>query len=238
MNVYSLGSPYGCVPCEHLARGRGKFYPEPNKQFERDPIAVWGQLRGAKELLARSRTFYRLDHAYVGRLEFFRMTKGDFQPSAIVKRPADRWDALKKRLSLAVGDWKKGSHVLVTLSDPRTYEFFGVEDFPNEVVEEIKQYTDREIRVRPRKCPIPLHEDLRDAHCLVTYASNSVVDALLCGVPVIPLGPSISRPLGGSLQEIESPKYPDREDFFRHMAYSQFTNEEFASGFALRTADQ
>ena len=234
MNVYSLGSPYGCVPCESLARKAGRFFPEPYAGFEKDPIAVWGQLRGAKELLSRSKDFYRLDHAYVGRLKFFRMTKGDFQPSGIVERPADRWESLKRRFSLSVKDWRKGEHVLVTLSDPRTYEFFGV-DFPQTIVAELRKVTDRPIHLRPRKAETPIQEDLRDAHCVVSFASNSLIDALLDGVPVFPLGPSIARPMGKSLEHIEDPLYPEREAFFRHMAYAQFTNEEFASGFALAT---
>lgn len=239
MNVYSLGSPYGCVPCENLAKGSGgRFLPEPHSKFEEDPIAVWGQLRGAKELLKSSKHFYRLDHAYAGRLKFFRMTKGDFQPAKIVQRPPDRWEALKKQLNLSMKNWTCGRHVLVTLSDPRTYEFFGVEDFPERVVEEIKKFTDRQIRIRPRKSEVPIQEDLANAHCLVTFASNSVIEALLAGIPVFPLGPSIARPVGHSLSEIEALRYFDREEFFRHMAYSQFTNAEFASGFALKTADE
>ena len=207
--------------------------------FQDDPIAVWGQLRGAKELLQQSRNFYRMDHAYVGRLEFFRITKGDFQPSVIKDRPADRWELLKKRFGISVKDWQSGGHVLVTLSDPRTYEFFGT-DFPQTIVEEIRKVTDRPIKIRVRRSDTPIRHDLVGAHCLVTYASNSVIEALQEGVPVFPLGPSIARPMGYSdVSLIENPMRPEnREEFFRNMAYCQFTDKEFASGFALKTADE
>lgn len=240
MRVYSLGSPFGFIPCEALGESVGVPYnKEPRVGWSGDPIAVWGQLRGAKELLSQSKNFYRMDHAYIGRLKFFRLTKGDFQPSRIVGRPSDRWDELRKEFGLEVKPWRAGNHILVTLSAPATYWFFGVDDWPQRIEKEIRKYTDRPIKIRQREEKRPLAEDLKDAHCLVTYASNSSVDALRAGVPVFTLGPSIARPMSGDLSKIETPLYPEnREDFFRHMSYCQFTVQEFRSGFALKTADE
>lgn len=236
MRVYSLGSPFGKVPCEAMQKGHSK---EPNASFSEDPITVWGQLRGAKDLLAKSRHFYRMDHAYVGRLEYYRLTRNAFQPTVIKQRPADRWDSLKSRYRLKVGDWRKGKHIVITLSDPRTYEFFGVQKWADEIEGEVRKYTDRPIVKRKREESRPISEDLRDAWALVTYASNSAIDALLAGVPVFPLGPSIAKPMGSGLESLESPRYPEnREEFFRHMAYCQFTCPEFQSGFARRMADE
>jgi hypothetical protein len=237
MRVYSLGSPFGKVPCEFLQKGHQTGI---NLPFQGDPIAVWGQLRGAKELLSKSRHYYRMDHAYVGRLDFYRMTRGDFQPSRLKERPADRWESLKKKYALKVRDWQKGKHVLVTLSDQRTYDFFGVGKWGDGIKAEIKRHTDRPVVLRQRNEARPLAEQLKDAWCLVTYASNTTIDALLAGVPVFTLGPSIARPMGlADVSRIESPTYPEnREEFFRHMAYCQFNNSEFASGFATRTADE
>jgi hypothetical protein len=241
VNIYSLGSPYGVVPCDHLAKFRGKHIPDPRAEFKSDPIVVWGQLRGAKELLAKSKNFYRMDHAYVGRLQYFRITKNDFQPSKIVERPADRWERLKKEHDLVMKPWKKSDgYILVALSEPATYSFFGEKDWPKRIEAELKKYTDLPIRLRERRDERPLSDQLRKAKCLVTFASNTVREALLEGVPVFTLGPSIARPMGLSdLSKIEEPYYPEnREEFFRHLAYSQFTNDEFASGFALNTADE
>ena len=237
MRVFSLGSPFGKVPCEFLQSGHNIHA---NESFPGDPIVVWGQLRGANNLLAKSKHFYRMDHAYIGRLDYYRMTRGDFQPSTLKERPADRWDQLRKKFNLKIGDWRKGKHVLVTLSDQRTYDFFGQGQWPKEIEALVKRHTDRPVVLRPRTESRPIAEQLRDAWCLVTYASNSVIDALLAGVPVFTLGPSIARPVGLSdLSKIEAPVYPEnREAFFRHMSYCQFTNEEFKNGFAIKTADE
>lgn len=239
--VYSLGSPFGITPCEAWAKGCGlELRKEGHAEFGRDPVAVWGQLRGAKEILAKSKHFYRLDHAYTKRLDHYRMTRNDFQPSKVIERHSDRWESLKKRYSVNISPWRKGKRVVVALSDPRTYEFFGNREFPDWVRNEIKKHTERPVVERRRDEVRPLSEDLKDAWCLVTYASNSVIESLLAGVPVFTLGPSIARPMGCSdLSFLEAPLYPEnREAFFRHMAYCQFTKEEFGSGFAHRTADE
>jgi hypothetical protein len=241
VKVYSLGSPFGVVPCEALARNwKCENDRTHNAGFSGDPVAIWGQLRGAKDLVAQSRHFYRLDHAYCRRMDYYRMTRGDFQPFKIVPRPSDRWDVVRKRYELKISPWVEGGHVVVALSDPRTYEYFGRQDFPQWVEAEIRKYTDRKIVMRKREEKRPLSEDLRGAHCLVTYASNSVIESLLAGVPVFPLGPSIARPMGYSdLSRIETPLRPDnRDEFLSHMAYCQFTTVEFETGFATRTADE
>jgi len=243
VHIYSLGSPFGIRACEALSKGsKGQLHTENNPGKQQGPIAVWGQIRGAKELLSGHKEFYRLDHSYVsgGRNEFYRMTKGDFQPSRLVKRPSDRWEKLKSRYQLEIEPWKKGSKIVLALSMPATYDYFDIPGWAKQVQQDIKKYSDREVVVRQRKETRPLKEQLKDAHCLVTWASNSVIEALLAGVPVFPLGPSIARPMGHTnLSKLEEPLYPDnREDFFNHMAYCQFKVEDFSSGFALRTADE
>lgn len=227
------------MPCEALAAGGWTLHKESEAQHHGDPSAVWGQLRGAKQLVEKSRHFYRLDHAYRGRLDYYRMTRNDFQPGAMVSRPADRWEVLKKRYGLKVGPWREGREVVVALSMPKTYEFFGVANWRAKLEAEIKQHTARPVVFRERKDANPIESALRTAHCLVTYASNTAVDALLAGVPVVVLGPSITRPLSGKLPDLENPLKPDnREEFFRHMAYCQFDIAEFRSGFARACADE
>jgi hypothetical protein len=241
MHIFSLASPFGIRACEALAKSsKGQLHTEANPPKQQGPIAVWGQIRGAKQLLEGHTDFYRLDHSYVGRNEFFRMTKGDFQPSRLIERPADRWEKLKSRYSLEIEPWKKGSKIILALSMPATYDYFDIPSWAKQVQQDIKKHSGREVVVRQRKETRPLKEQLKDAHCLVTWASNSVIDALLAGVPVFPLGPSIARPVGLSdLSKLEAPLYPDnREEFFRHMSYCQFKPEDFSSGFATRTADE
>ena len=238
LRVYSLGSPYGEKFCEDFAKGNGGLHEKkPYADYVEDPIAVWGQLRGAKEILEKSKEYYRIDHAYLGRKDYYRLTKNDFQPAQIVERPADRWERLKRQYpSIKMGEWRKGKNVVVALHRADTYKFFGQESWPQRIEAEIRKYTDRPIILRDRDAPGTIGAELGKAHCVVTYASNSVIDALLAGVPVFTLGPSIARPMGhADVSLIESPLYPEnREEFFRHVSYCQFTPKEFQDGTALR----
>lgn len=231
MHIFSLGSPHGIRPCQELAKScKGQLNTEHYPPKQKGPIAVWGQLRGARELLNGSSEFYRLDHAYISRGDYFRITKGDFMPSRIVDRPADRWEALKKRHGLEIQPWQKNEngHVVLALSMPGTYDFFGVTGWAKEMTNKLGK---NNVKVRQRKETRPIKEDLKGASKLVTFASNSVMDALLMGVPVEVHGPSIARPISGQQE-------PNREAFFRHVAYCQFSLEEFRSGFALKTAEE
>jgi len=238
LHVFSCGSPFGIRPCTDLAKNtKGQLHTENYPQKQQGPIAVWGQIRGARELLQGSNDFYRLDHAYIGRNEFYRMTKGDFQPAKVTERPADRWESLKARFNLEIEPWKKGKNIVLAFSMPGTYAFFGVTGWAKNMLTELKD-SGRPIIERQRKETRPIREDLKDAHCLVTYASNSIVEALLSGVPVFVAGPSIARPVAGKWGDWDNPVFPDREAFFRHVAYSQFTLEEFKSGFALKTTNE
>ena len=239
MHVFTCGSPYGIRPCGELAKStKGSLHTEQNPLKQDGPIAVWGQIRGAGELLnGHKEELYRLDHAYIGRNDYYRMTRDDFQPSVVRDRPADRWNELKKRYSLNIEPWKKGSKIIVALSMPGTYEFFGVHQWGKAVISELEK-TGRKVVVRQRKETRPIKQDLEDAHCLVTYASNSVIDSLLAGVPVFVAGPSIARPIAGKWLDVNNPVYPDREVFMRHVAYCQYTLEEFRSGFAITKANE
>lgn len=235
MYVFSCGSPFGIRPCTELAKScKGQLNTENYPPKQQGPIAVWGQLRGARELLNGKDEFYRLDHAYIGRGDYYRMTKGDFMPSKVLERPADRWEALQKRYSLEMQDWQRGEHIVLALSMPGTYDFFNVTGWAKDIQKKLES-CGRKVVVRQRKETKPIKEDLKNAYALVTFASNSVMEALLMGVPVVVRGPSIARPVSGSLDE---PAYPDREKFFRHVAYCQFNLDEFRSGFALKTTEE
>ena len=79
-----------------------------------------------------------------------------------------------------------------------------------------------------------LAEDLADACAVVTWNSNSGVDAILAGVPVIAMDEgSMVWPVSAhaiTAEALAQHDEPDREDWGRRMAYCQWTHEELASG--------
>ena len=78
----------------------------------------------------------------------------------------------------------------------------------------------------------PLAEDLNGAHCVVTFNSNSGVEALLAGVPVFAFdkGSMCWDVANKSLADIDSPKKPDREEWANDLAYCQWTIDEMRNG--------
>lgn len=240
LRCYSLGSPYGKIACDALAKGaNGVHVPEPNAFFREDPIAVWGQLRGAKQLLEASKDFYRLDHAYFGRKKCYRLTRGAFMPPSIVERDGGRWKELREKFHVKPQPQRRdGKTILVCLHRPETYRFFGEPDFAQTIKARIKAQTARPIVLRERESPRSLVDDLGSAHCVVHYASNAAIDALVEGVPVITLGPHITAPVSCRLEDIDGElTMPDLDAFWRHLAYSQFSLTEFESGLAWQVVN-
>ena len=81
----------------------------------------------------------------------------------------------------------------------------------------------------------PLAEALGKAHALVTHSSNVAIEAVVAGVPVFVSPSSAAAPMGLSdLSLIETPVYPDRDQWLAHLAYCQFSFEEIRSGAAWR----
>ena len=79
---------------------------------------------------------------------------------------------------------------------------------------------------------MPLENDLRNAHCMVTAYSNAATEALLAGIPVFTTHPCVSSTMGTSdLSRLEHPRYPDdRERWAAILAANQWTLAEMKSG--------
>jgi hypothetical protein len=81
-----------------------------------------------------------------------------------------------------------------------------------------------------------LEEDLKNAHCVVTWNSNSAVEAAIYGKPVFAFdeGSMVWEIANKSLLDLDTPKYPDRKQWANNLAYCQWTLEEIRNGDAWR----
>src|SRR3546814_146351 len=114
-----------------------------------------------------------------------------------------------------------------------------VEGWLKRVVGELRLHTDRPIvvRTKPRRAAhTPLSADLRDCWALVTFMSNSAVEAVLAGVPVFCTGTCAASRMGLSdLARIESPAYPGgRAQWAWNLAANQWTLDEMRAGEAWK----
>jgi hypothetical protein len=70
---------------------------------------------------------------------------------------------------------------------------------------------------------------LERAHAVVGERTMSCAEANLLGVPGFTVDLSISTLLTGDLRYLQNFDFPNRDDWWDHVCWSQFTPEEFAS---------
>jgi hypothetical protein len=80
-----------------------------------------------------------------------------------------------------------------------------------------------------------IEDDFDQAWCVVSYNSNSTVDATLHGVPsfVLDRG-SMTWCISRHDLEIETPIKPDRHQWLCDLSYAQWSNEEIAKGIPFK----
>jgi hypothetical protein len=237
-HVYSCSSPSKLAVCK--AWGKAHNWPVIQDAFpfyRGEDCAIWGLMRGARTVREACRlsgkTYYALDNGYFGRPKYFRVTRNGYAQTMVVDRPADRW--VRHRIQLLPRRF--GSRILVAESSRFCYEYFGIENWTQKTVAEIKKHTDKEVYVRHKQVYVEIQPDeFKGVHCVVTHSSGLALDALINGVPAIVLGPGAASTCPKDLSVIESVDLPDRERLFRSLAYGQFTQNEF--GLAKEITDE
>lgn len=251
INMFAMGS-----------RGRIVNSDEFDYKSSNDPIVMRGILKHKimKRCWLDGRDFYFMDTGYFGNQRnplnpmgwkyYHRIVKNDLQHDQIVERPDDRW----RKLAIPIHSWKKGGRsILIAKPDEKPCKFYGVEldEWLEETINLIKQYTDRPIIVRERakerlerNVNNTLKEALdNDVHCLVTFNSNAATEAILYGYPAFTLSPThAAAPVASQdLSQIENPYYPDKDKVYKwacHLAYGQFHVNELKDGSAWRILNE
>ena len=229
-----------------------------NYKDSEDPIVLRGILihKIMKRCWFGGRDFYFMDTGYMGNQPsplnpmgwkyHHRIVKNDLQHDEIVNRPADRF----KRLAIPLHRWKKGGRkILIAKPDEKPMKFYDLDldQWVQETIDTIKQYTDRPIEVRDRvksrtdrMVTNSLKEALDDdVHALITFNSNAATEAVMYGYPAFTLAPThAAKPVTEQdLSKIETPYYPEMEKveaWAHHLAYGQFHINELKDGTAWR----
>ena len=244
------------------------IYPIPDDQpLPDNEYFFLGILRGSGSMYKRCKklnyNFYYADHAYFYNDNFpktscYRITKNHHVNTKLLNCKSDRYE---KFSSIKIENWfaNKGDNILVLPPDYYMCKFTNNFEWLEETINIIKRNTDRKIIIRERPVPksfydqLPikpkkidgvsysnqgLDDDLKTAHCIVTFNSVVSIQALSLGIPVFTNSsfcPSFNF-AENDFAKIESPFLPDnREELFFSLAYSQFTLDEIRSGFAYRT---
>jgi hypothetical protein len=194
----------------------------------------WELLQRAR---AEGRVWYYGDHAYFGRREYYRITRGAYQLTDLGgDGDVIRWE----RLGVRIRDgWRKtGRYILLCPNSPGYFQLHGlnVHDWIRDTTAELRKYTDREIRVRFKNSAGDFDFDVKFAWAVVVFTSVSGVHAALHGIACFATEPCASRCFGsGDLSLIEKPVRPDnRFEMATVLAANQWTLHEMARGHAWR----
>lgn len=142
-------------------------------------------------------------------------------------------------LNLKVSPWRaSGKHVLLCGQVPWDASVEGTDHIQwlKDTYEALKLATWRPVVYRPHpdieKPAVPLEAVLDGSWAVVTYNSNSAVDALIKGIPVFAFdeGSMAYSVSNKDLSLISEPRLFDRVQWLSDLAYSQWTPDEMREG--------
>jgi hypothetical protein len=222
-----------------------------NNELTKYPIVVFGILRGTGELIKEceriKHTYYHFDHAYYFKEQkhnkntifnerIYRLTKNGMMLSYIDKLDnVDKERLIKFKKHIQIKPWtKKGDYILVLPPSEHVNLWYDFTNWEKDTINKLKQYTQREIRIRNKDSKIPFMEELKNSWAVVTSQSTGAVDAIINGIPSFCDEVSMAKPVSYTdLSLIETPFYPNnREEWLDSLLSNQYLMSEIENGFA------
>ena len=229
-----------------------------------DKVVFMGVLRGThlvyKHCQDNKKNFYYIDRPYWGESRatpyWMRCVKNQHVKTFVDHRPDDRF---KQQFKDPVKSFhKNGTYVLVVPPSHAMAEMFDGKDWLDNTIKVLKDNTDREIIVREKpynpKAVIdgegkmvpgksannqpPKPFEWGKVHAVVTFNSSISIKALTNGVPAFANFDNPCMPVcEQDFSKIETPKYEDPRPVLNSLAYNQFTQDEFRSGYYMEILD-
>jgi len=195
-----------------------------------------------KEWIDKGNNHIEIDYGYWGinnpRRNTRRVTYNGSHNLKIKKPSFSRLQTLDPK----VEDWKKvrGEYLLLIEPQPkilheRTGKEFGV--WQKEFLENLKPFWDGPVKWRrktggknPDRWPSFL-SDLKGCHAVLGERTMACVEAVMLGYPAYTVDYSaVSILMGTDLSMLKNPVFPDRTPWLEHIAWSQFSPEDFSKG--------
>lgn len=142
--------------------------------------------------------------------------------------------------------YESGEHIVLCGQVPHdaSVDHTDHKQWISETAQKLKAMTSRKIVFRPHPlfplpaihgCELstkPLAHDLARAHAVVTFNSNSGVEAAIFGKPVFAFdeGSMVWSIANKDLRDINEPQHPNRKQWWSDLAYTQWTPEEMRHG--------
>lgn len=193
---------------------------------------------------------------YPGAKLYHRVSVNDFQSYTILKRPDDRWKYFNQN-GMDLRPWNKnGRDILICPPTTKTMHGFHpeksivqmpeiVENWTNETIELLKKYTDRNIilRTKPGVKQRRLHNDTlneflnkNSIHAVISLSGCVAPECIIKGIPAFVHPTNSAAPVSETdFTKIETPLYPDREEWLYSLSYDMWRAEEMKSGEAWKS---
>ena len=164
-----------------------------------------------------------------------------------------------KKLGVELGAVKENRRpeIMIDTQHQRSLQWQGqppMIDWVHSTVNQIRQYSDRKIIVRPHpRSPIPLnipgvevglprqvsgtYDDFDidyNCHCVVNHNSGPAVQAAIHGTPIICDTTSLAGEISSKFEDIEIAKLPNRQDWFLKLCHTEWTVNEIAQGIPMK----
>ena len=195
-----------------------------------------------KEWIAKGNNYIEIDYGYWGvnnpRRNTRRVTYNGSHNLKFNKVPYSRLDTLNPEIK----DWKttRGDYLLLVEPHPEMiYQRTGTlfKDWKIDFLLNLKQYWDGPIKWRrkaggkdPNRWPSFLR-DLSECHAVLGERTMACVEAVMLGYPAYTTDYSlVSMLMGTDLNAINNPVFFDRTTWLEHVAWSQFSPDEFSNG--------
>ena len=235
------------------------------KELPKETLAFYGILAGSGEIYKwcekENRDFYFMDHGYFNNAHdhphWLRITKNGHTQTRLKNVPADRYEKYFKR---EIKPWNKNGKDILLLPPTFAIEnFFDARNWVTDTLQTLHNVTDRYVDVREKPYNPMIKQDRYGAtvkvdrptdnkgpidwsqyHAVITFNSNTAIEALHNGVPVFcDCRASAALPISETnFSKIETPKYEDRMPLFSSLAYSNFNMEEMSNGTAWRILNE
>jgi hypothetical protein len=182
------------------------------------------------------REWWYLDNSYfdVAREKQIRVTRNALQYVSTPARPSDGRRLAK--LGIQVPERPAGEHIVIC---PQSAEFMKTLaawpcDWLESVIDELRNRTQRTLRVRLKADRTPLAHDLQGAWALVTHSSAAAVEAVAAGIPAYCTGyMALGAIAQARLEAIDHARAPRRDLAQARLAIladHQWTLDEIARG--------
>ena len=210
-----------------------------------DVILCWGYKD--PKMVNSSKPVIVLERGYVGDRMYWTSVglnginrKGNFIHRDM---PSDRWDMYFDRLHLEPWKNNEDGYILITGQNHKDANTVGI-DLKREYYNLYNECSGRRKTlfrphpgrmgelVVPNNVPTTrgvYEEELRNAYCVVSFSSNSLVDAMMMGIPVVSLDDRamVWDITGHSLDDL---RRPNRQQFINNLMYRQWTPDEISNG--------